>query len=415
MTDLERMGAAAKAASRVLAMADTETKNRALEAIAQALARQGDRWLAANREDLEAARAQGMAPALLDRLALTPERVAGVAQGLGQVAALPDPVGVVDRTVARPNGLVMERRRTPLGVVGIIYEARPNVTVDAAALCLKSGNACILRGGREALASNRAAVELMRQAIASVGLPPDCVSLVADPSRESARQLMHLDRYLDVLIPRGGAGLIRAVAQNASVPVIRTGEGVCHVYVDSAADLDMGAAILVNAKCSRPSVCNAAECLLVHQSVAEAFLSRAVPLLDPYAVELRCDPRALALLGDRAVPAREEDWGAEYGGYTLAVRVVDSLKEAVDFVNRYGTGHSECIVTQNPEAAEFFLSAVDAAAVYVNASTRFTDGGEFGLGAEIGISTQKLHARGPMGLEELTSYKYLVRGQGQTR
>ena len=415
MTTLETQGLAARHAARVLATAGTARKDAALEAIAAALEARSAWILEANARDMEAARSAGMRPALQDRLALDGGRIAGIVEGVRQVRALADPIGTVTNMETRPNGLTIGKRRVPLGVIGIIYEARPNVTVDAAALCLKSGNACILRGGREALASNRAAVELMRQAIASVGLPPDCVSLVADPSRESARQLMHLDRYLDVLIPRGGAGLIRAVAQNASVPVIRTGEGVCHVYVDSAADLDMGAAILVNAKCSRPSVCNAAECLLVHQSVAEAFLSRAVPLLDPYAVELRCDPRALALLGGRAVPAREEDWGAEYGGYTLAVRVVDSLKEAVDFVNRYGTGHSECIVTQNPEAAEFFLSAVDAAAVYVNASTRFTDGGEFGLGAEIGISTQKLHARGPMGLEELTSYKYLVRGQGQTR
>ena len=418
MTELERLGAGAKEAAYRLAAAGTQEKNQALEAIAQALTENQAQWLSANQEDLSAARAGGMSPALLDRLALTPERVAGVAQGVRQAAALPDPVGAVDRTVTRPNGLVIERRRVPLGVAGIIYEARPNVTVDAAVLCLKAGNACILRGGREALGSNQAAVELMRRAVASVGLPPACISLVQDPSRESAQQLMHLDQYLDVLIPRGGPGLIRTVSKNATVPVIRTGEGVCHVYIDQAADLDMGAAILANAKCSRPSVCNAAECVLLHRAVAGAFLKKAGPLLAPYGVELRCDSASLPLaegLGLAVTPAQDSDWDAEYGDYILAVRVVDSPEEAVAFINRHGSGHSECIVTEDGPTAAGFLSAVDAAAVYHNASTRFTDGGEFGLGAEIGISTQKLHARGPMGLEELTSYKYIVRGSGQIR
>ncbi len=315
----------------------------------------------------------------------------------------------------RPNGLIIGRRRVPLGVIAIIYEARPNVTVDAAALCLKSGNACILRGGREAIHSNRCAAALMREALAQAGLPEDSVSLVQDTSRETARELMHLNSCVDVLIPRGGAGLIRAVAAEASVPVIRTGEGVCHVYVDSGADLDMAAKILYNAKCSRPSVCNAAECVLVHKDVAKAFWDRALPLLDRHQVELRADQGALAILGSRALPASEEDWDTEYGDYILAVRTVENLEEAVDFINAHGTGHSESIVTANYFRAQQFLDTVDAAAVYVNASTRFTDGGEFGLGAEIGISTQKMHARGPMGLSELTSCKYVIYGEGQVR
>ena len=315
----------------------------------------------------------------------------------------------------RPNGLIIGRRRVPLGVVAIIFEARPNVTVDAAALCLKSGNVCILRGGKEAIRSNRKAVELMRAALKSAGLPEDCVSLVQDTSHETANELMHLDGYVDVLIPRGGAGLIRAVAREASVPVIRTGEGVCHIYVDNEADLDMGAEILYNAKCSRPSVCNAVECLLVQEDVAEAFFKKAVPLLDKHRVELRCDERTRAVLGDRAVPAEDSDWDSEYDDYILAVRAVKGLEEAVAFINQHGTGHSEAIITTNYFKAQRFLDAVDAAAVYVNASTRFTDGGEFGLGAEIGISTQKMHARGPMGLEELTSCKYVIYGEGQVR
>ena len=315
----------------------------------------------------------------------------------------------------RPNGLIIGRRRVPLGVIAIIFEARPNVTVDAAALCLKSGNVCILRGGKEAIRSNRCAAELMRQALVEAGLPADCISLVQDTSHETANELMHLDGYVDVLIPRGGAGLIRAVAKEASVPVIRTGEGVCHIYVDQEADLDMAAEILYNAKCSRPSVCNAVECVLVHQDVAETFWRKALPLLDQKNVELRADEAARNLLGSRALPAQESDWDAEYDDYILAVRTVGSTEEAIDFINAHGTGHSEAIITRNYFTAQHFLDAVDAAAVYVNASTRFTDGGEFGLGAEIGISTQKMHARGPMGLEELTSCKYIIYGQGQVR
>ena len=415
MTALQEQARRAKAASYTLATAGTARKNAALEAIAETLTKRSAEWLAANGEDIAAAREAGMRPAMLDRLTLTEERISGIVEAVRQVIALPDPIGKVDKMETRPNGLIIGRRRVPLGVVAIIFEARPNVTVDAAALCLKSGNVCILRGGKEAIRSNRKAAELMRAALKSAGLPEDCVSLVQDTSHETASELMHLDGYVDVLIPRGGAGLIRAVAKEAGVPVIRTGEGVCHVYVDSEADLDMGAEILYNAKCSRPSVCNAVECLLVQEDVAEAFLKKAVPLLDRNQVELRCDETARAILGDRAKAAEESDWDAEYDDYILAVRTVKDMEEAVEFINAHGTGHSEAIITANYFKAQRFLDTVDAAAVYVNASTRFTDGGEFGLGAEIGISTQKMHARGPMGLEELTSCKYVIYGQGQVR
>ncbi len=415
MTALQQQGQAAKDAAYVLSTAGTARKNAALAAIADTLTQQQDRWLAANAEDVAAAKEAGMRPAMLDRLTLTPERIAGIVEGVRQVAALPDPIGRVDKMETRPNGLIIGRRRVPLGVIAIIFEARPNVTVDAAALCLKSGNACILRGGKEAIRSNRCAAELMRQALHAAGLPEDCICLVQDTSHETARELMHLDGFVDVLIPRGGAGLIRAVAKEASVPVIRTGEGVCHIYIDNEADLDMGARILFNAKCSRPSVCNAVECVLVHQDVAADFWKHALPLLEEKQVELRADAPALELLGSHAVPAEESDWDAEYDDYILAVRTVRDMDEAVSFINRHGTGHSEAIITRNYFKAQHFLDYVDAAAVYVNASTRFTDGGEFGLGAEIGISTQKMHARGPMGLEELTSCKYIIYGEGQVR
>ena len=415
MTALQEQGRLAKAASYTLATAGTARKNAALEAIAKTLSERKNEWLSANAGDVAAAREAGMRPAMLDRLTLTEERIDGIVEAVREVIALPDPIGRVDKMETRPNGLIIGRRRVPLGVAAIIFEARPNVTVDAAALCLKSGNVCILRGGKEAIRSNRKAAELMRAALNLAGLPEDCVSLVQDTSHETANELMHLDGYVDVLIPRGGAGLIRAVAREASVPVIRTGEGVCHIYIDSEADLDMGAEILYNAKCSRPSVCNAAECLLVQEDVAEAFLKKAVPLLDKHKVELRCDEKSLAILGNRAVPAAESDWDAEDDDYILAVRTVKDLEEAVRFINAHGTGHSEAIITANYFKAQRFLDAVDAAAVYVNASTRFTDGGEFGLGAEIGISTQKMHARGPMGLEELTSCKYVIYGEGQVR
>ena len=362
-----------------------------------------DEWLSANAKDVAAAKEAGMRPAMLDRLTLTPERIAGIVDGVRQVIALPDPIGQVTKMETRPNGLIIGRRRVPLGVIAIIFEARPNVTVDAAALCLKSGNVCILRGGKEAIRSNRCVTGLMREALRSVGLPEDCISLVQDTSHETANELMHLDGYVDVLIPRGGTGLIRTVAREASVPVIRTGEGVCHIYVDNEADLDMAANVLYNAKCSRPSVCNAVECVLVQEDVARDFWAKALPLLDQHNVELRCDGKSLDILGNRAVSASDSDWDAEYDDYILAVRTVRDMDEAIS------------IITNNYFTAQHFLDAVDAAAVYVNASTRFTDGGEFGLGAEIGISTQKMHARGPMGLEELTSSKYVIYGEGQVR
>ncbi|MBQ4228150.1 MAG: glutamate-5-semialdehyde dehydrogenase, partial [Clostridia bacterium] len=393
----------------------TQTKNAALLAVAQALEEQAETWLSANAKDIAAAEEAGMKPSLLDRLKLTPERIRGVADGVREAAALRDPIGEVLGETLRPNGLRIVRKRVPLGVIGIIYEARPNVTVDAAALCLKSGNACILRGGKEAIFSNRAAVEIMQRAILSARLPADAVQLVQDTSRESAREIMQLSQYIDVLIPRGGAGLIRAVTKESRVPVIRTGEGVCHIYVDESADPDMAATILYNAKCSRPSVCNAAECVLVHAKAAKAFWTKALPLLDAKNIQLRADEEALRILGDRARLAQSEDWDTEFGDYTLAVKTVRDLDEALAFIAQHGTMHSECIVTENADAAQRFLNEVDAAAVYWNASTRFTDGGEFGLGAEIGISTQKLHARGPMGLEEMTSYKYTIYGKGQVR
>ena len=415
MTILETQGLAARHAERVLAVAGTAQKNRALEAIARALKERESAILAENQKDLAAARESGMKASLLDRLALSPQRIDGIVEGVRQVAALPDPIGCVTRMEKRPNGLVIGKRRVPLGVIGIIYEARPNVTVDAAALCLKSGNAVILRGGKEAFRSNKAFVAVMRDALEAAGLPRDCVALVEDTSRASAQELMGLTGYLDVLIPRGGAGLIRTVVENARVPVIETGVGVCHVYVDGEADLDMGARIIYNAKTSRPSVCNAAECLLVHAQVAEAFLPKAKALLEQKNVELRGCPRTCAILGEGVQPACEADWDTEFGDYILAVKVVKDAGEAIDFINAHGSGHSEAIVTNNYFTAQRFLDQVDAAAVYVNASTRFTDGFEFGLGAEIGISTQKMHARGPMGLEELTSSKYIVYGTGQVR
>ncbi|MGN0967807.1 MAG: glutamate-5-semialdehyde dehydrogenase, partial [Oscillospiraceae bacterium] len=408
MTVLETQGLAAKNAARILAVAGTDLKNKALAAICKALVERREELLAANEADLAAAQAGGMSAALLDRLALDTKRIDGIVEGVRQVAALPDPIGQVTKMERRPNGLIIGRRRVPLGVVGIIYEARPNVTVDAAALCLKSGNAVILRGGKEAIHSNKASVHIMRDALESVGLPRDCVTLVEDTRRESAYELMNLTEYLDVLIPRGGRNLIRAVVQNARVPVIETGSGVCHVYVDEAADLQMAAEIIYNAKCSRPSVCNAAECLLVHRAVAREFLPMAWEFLKSKNVELHGDPMTREILGKvTVVPATAEDWDTEYGDYKLAVRVVADVDEAMDFIAEHGTGHSEAIVTENYTTAQRFLDEVDAAAVYVNASTRFTDGFEFGLGAEIGISTQKMHARGPMGLEELTSSKYI--------
>ena len=414
MTVLETQGELAQKASRVLARAGTGEKNAALEAAARLLLSRQEELLAANAGDMEAARAGGMSQALLDRLELTPARIAGMAEGARQVAALPDPVGQIVKMGTRPNGLVIGKKRVPLGVIGIIYEARPNVTVDAAVLCLKAGSACILRGGKEAIRSNQALIGVLRDALEEAGLPRDCAALVQDVSRQSAQDLMNLTNYLDVLIPRGGRGLIRAVAEQAKVPVIRTGEGVCHVYVDRDADLQMASEIVYNAKCSRPSVCNALECLIVHRAVARDFLPMAWEFLRSKHVEIRGCSETCSILR-HAVPAKNLDWDTEFGDYVLSVMVVGDVDEAMDFIAQHGTGHSEAIITENYTTAQRFLNEVDAAAVYVNASTRFTDGGEFGLGAEIGISTQKLHARGPMGLEELTSTKYIIYGNGQVR
>ena len=410
---ITEMGRRAKEAARILATAGA-LKQKALLHAADALWSRREEILAANAQDLEAGKAAGMSQALLDRLALTEGRIQDMSTAVKEVAKAPDPVGRVLSGSVLENGLQLQKVTVPMGVMGIIYEARPNVTSDTAALCVKAGSAVILRGGKEALNSNRAVAQVLRDALEETGLPADCVQLVQDTSRQSAQELMTLTDYLDVLIPRGGAGLIRSVKENARVPVIETGVGNCHVYVDQSADLDMAAEIIFNAKCSRPSVCNAIETILVHEKAAPAALPKIQARLEEKQVELRGCERTRAILPG-ITPATEEDWSTEYLDYILAVKVVDSLEEALEHIGRYSTGHSECIVTQDYTAAQRFLNEVDAAAVYVNASTRFTDGGQFGLGAEIGISTQKLHARGPMGLEQLVSYKFLIRGNGQVR
>ncbi|BFJ85171.1 glutamate-5-semialdehyde dehydrogenase [Ruthenibacterium sp. CLA-JM-H11] len=402
----------AKAAKSAAAALSTQEKNRLLLAMADSLVQHQADILAANDQDVEAARAT-IAPVMIDRLRLTGDRVAAMAQGLRAVADLPDPVGDVLSEITRPNGLVIRKVRVPMGVIAIIYESRPNVTADAAALALKSGNVCVLRGGKEAIHSNTAIVAALRAALRENGAPETLVNLVEDTTRASATQLMEARGLVDLLIPRGGAGLIRACVENAKVPCIETGTGICHVYVDRAADLDKAVAIVYNAKTSRPSVCNAEEVCLVHRDVAPVFLPRLKQALDEKHVELRLCPEAAAIIP--GTPAGERDFDTEFLDYILAVKVVGSVEEAVAHIAAHSTGHSEAIVTQDRAAADAFCAGVDSAAVYVNASTRFTDGGEFGLGCEMGISTQKLGARGPMGLCELTSYKYIIEGDGQVR
>ena len=410
MTTLEILKNA-KAAAPVLAAASTERKNQALLAMAEALIDNQDAILAANALDMEAARGT-VSDVMLDRLALSESRIAGMAEGIRQVAALPDPVGAVRRRVERPNGMVIDRVGVPMGVVAIIYESRPNVTSDAAALALKSGNACVLRGGKEAFRSANAIVAAMQKGLEKVGMEATLVQLVQDTSRASAQELMTAVGYVDLLIPRGGAGLIKACTQNARVPCIQTGTGICHIYVDAAADQEKALNILENAKTSRPSVCNAAEVCLVSAAIAEEFLPKLHARLGEK-VELRLDAKAAAIIPGKA--AGENDFDTEFLDYILAVAIVPDVQAAVNHIRAHSTGHSEAIITENAEAADYFTRTVDSAAVYVNCSTRFTDGGEFGLGCEMGISTQKLHARGPMGLEELCSYKYVIRGSGQIR
>lgn len=405
---------AAKQAAAKLAVTSTAVKNAALLAMAAALEAQQSEILAANERDMTAAAAKGMKSSMLDRLKLTAERISGMADGLRQVAGLADPVGNVIDGKTLPNGLHITKIRVPLGVIGIIYEARPNVTADAAGLCLKSGNAVILKGGSEAMESNKTVAAILAQAAEGAGIPAGSIQFIDTSDRQAVQDLIHMNGLVDVVIPRGGAGLIQAVVRNASVPVIETGAGVCHTYVDKDADVEMAMKIAFNAKVQRPSVCNAMETLLVHKDIADKFLPMMLMMYNSSAVEIRGD-EAVQEYSGQVHPATEEDWSTEYGDLRLSVKIVDSIEDAMAHIAKYGTGHSECIVTNNYQAAQIFQYTVDAAAVYVNASTRFTDGNEFGFGAEIGISTQKLHARGPMALPELTSTKYLINGNGQVR
>ncbi|MCM1025176.1 MAG: glutamate-5-semialdehyde dehydrogenase [Roseburia sp.] len=414
MTDLTEVGKRAAAQKSLLQRLSGDEKNRALRAAADALTERAEKILRANREDMTRASENGMSPGMLDRLKLTEDRIRAMAEGLRQVADLPDCIGEVMEEFTRPNGLQIKKVRVPLGVIGVIYEARPNVTADAFGLCFKTGNAAILKGGSDALHSNLAIVEVLREALASCGVERDALQLIADTDRRVTVEFMKLKEYVDVLIPRGSAGLIRSVVENSTIPVIETGSGNCHIYVDRDADLEMAVKLIFNAKTQRIGVCNACESLVVHSEVRGAFLPKLADALRCKSVELRGDSRVREILPD-CIAASEEDYGTEYLDYILSVKTVDSLEEAIYHINRYHTGHSDCIVTENEAAAAAFLNEVDSACVYWNASTRFTDGFEFGFGAEIGISTQKLHARGPMGLKELTSYKYQVFGSGQVR
>ncbi|MDY4079589.1 MAG: glutamate-5-semialdehyde dehydrogenase [Clostridium sp.] len=414
MSELIIKGQKAKEASYVLMNATTTEKNNALLKMAEVLLKSSKEILEANKKDLEKAIEKGTPKAMLDRLALDESRINGMADGLKDVVSLPDPIGEVTGMWKRPNGLQIGKQRVPLGVIGIIYEARPNVTCDAAGLCLKSGNVVILRGGKEAINSNVAIVKALREGVKEAGLPEDVIQLVENTDREVATEMMKLNQYIDVLIPRGGAGLIQSVVQNATVPVIETGTGNCHVYVDCDADLEMAKNIVINAKTSRPSVCNAEEKLLVNEKIAKEFLPIIYKALKEKDVEVRGDKKVLEVLNE-ATEIQDDEWGKEYLDYIIGVKIVKDVDEAINHINKYGTGHSEAIITNSYENSQKFLQRVDAAAVYVNASTRFTDGSEFGFGAEIGISTQKLHARGPMGLNELTTNKYIIYGNGQVR
>ena len=411
---MKEIGIKALAAKDFLSTVTTQEKNKALLAIAQSLRNSSETIINENKTDLENGSKNGLSAGMLDRLLLDQKRIEDIAKAVEDVAALPDPCGRLLEETTRPNGLVIKKVSVPIGVIGIIYESRPNVTADAAVLCLKSSNAVILRGGKEAIHSNIAIVAAMRSALAACGFDENCIQLVTDTSQESANQMMRMNGYIDCLIPRGGKGLIRSVVENSTVPVIETGSGNCHIYVDESADIDMAANIIFNAKTQRISVCNACESLVIHSGI----LNRALPVikkqLDEKQVEMRGDERAM-LAAEGVLPASEEDFAAEYLDYKISVKTVDSLDEAIKHINKYSTGHSESIITQNEEHAREFMQRVDSSSVYVNASTRFTDGGEFGLGAEIGISTQKLHARGPMGLQELTTTKYLIFGNGQVR
>lgn len=415
MTYVEELGAKAKKAAKFLAVADTSLKNSAISAMAAALRDSADDIIAANRLDLEKADENGISKVMQDRLRLDRKRIDGIADGLDALVRLDDPVGVVDHGIRRPNGMEITRVRVPMGVIGIIYESRPNVTADAGALCLKAGNAVILRGGKEAYNSNMAICRIMRDAAESIGMPADVIQYIDDTTRESTNELMKCSKYVDLLIPRGNKGLISAVKQNATVPVIETGTGNCHIYIDESADPDMAVNITDNGKTQRPSVCNALESLLIHKNAAEKLLPLIKARLDEHNVEIRGCEETRRILGDCVVPATDEDYATEFLDYIISVKVVNDIDEAIAHIAEYSTGHSECIVTNSLDNANKFRREVDSACVYVNCSTRFTDGGEFGFGAEIGISTQKMHARGPMGLRELTSAKYLINGSGQIR
>ena len=414
MSELLEMGKKAKQASIILSTLPTPVKNNALLKSADALIEGIDKILLANQKDVEAAKEAGVRSAFIDRLTLTRERILSMAEGLRQVASFDDPVGEVTFMKTLDNGLIIGQKRVAMGVIGIIFEARPNVTADAFGLCLKAGSAVILRGGKEAIGSNKIIVELFQQTLQKQGLPKECVQIVKDTNRETANEMMRLNGYLDVLIPRGGAGLIRNVVENSTVPVIQTGIGNCHIYVDESADLHKAANIVINAKTQRPGVCNACESLLVHKNIAEKFMPEIGKALQSKNVEIRGDKATINLI-EGAIPATEQDWATEYEDFIISAKVVENIDEAIEHIRKYTTGHSEAIVTENYTNAQRFLNEIDAAAVYVNASTRFTDGGQFGFGAEIGISTQKLHARGPMGLKELTTTKYIIYGDGQIR